>query len=308
MRKEKTTHEEEIKCDFCKAVVEDPIRYGGILTYYDAPRLVVSNGSQTKEERLSLCMDTTDLDFCDLDCAKQYLKKHKGIRFLGNEEAECPREGEKGFCQQCPAFNVLSLVCEDSNYWIRQGYSHPKSLTDPTRIVVLPEIIFKPIENIKIIRKALGLYQRLYLRQNRESAWKKYLFIPNSIRDYRKMDIERDQRNLFEMKKTDSSSWDCLWFTKQASNLVMGEQDRIKQLRFDFKLHQIRQWQFKQYMKDLITKIKDRKDLIYGNLLIIYASLGTLSHTPKYRKLCDLLQNELIKFDETLKPLKEVKI
>jgi hypothetical protein len=59
------------------------------------------------------------LKFCNLACAAAYLKAKEGIRFMYDNEGDCPREQESvDFCPNCPAFDKEQLICTNSNYWL----------------------------------------------------------------------------------------------------------------------------------------------------------------------------------------------
>jgi hypothetical protein len=62
------------------------------------------------------------LKFCDLGCAAAYLKAKQAIRFMYDNEDECPREQESvEFCHNCPAFDKVQLFCTNSRYWFENG-------------------------------------------------------------------------------------------------------------------------------------------------------------------------------------------
>ncbi|MFA5730742.1 MAG: hypothetical protein WC934_01920 [Acidithiobacillus sp.] len=148
--------------------------------------------------------------------------------------------------------------------------------------------------------KAIHTYQQNIKSQvfNKKSFWKDYLFPPNNIRYCKQLDKEKNQKHLSELKSISYENWsNYIKYNQKISDYEISEQKSIKQYRFDYKIQCIYIHKFDCYVKEIIKNIKLKLNMYYGQLLFIYASLGTLSHNPQYTEICIQLQSELQQFD-----------
>ena len=56
------------------------------------------------------------LDFCNMDCADKFLQEHDGIRWVYDNEVECPKEGE--FCLECSQFDKIEKICQNKRRFV----------------------------------------------------------------------------------------------------------------------------------------------------------------------------------------------
>ena len=81
-----------------------------------------------------------NLDFCNVFCANEYLEKHHGIRWVSDNDAECPKEGH--FCHKCPQFDERTKYCLYPEFW---GYT---TLTIPNHETLEWDLILADSEPI----------------------------------------------------------------------------------------------------------------------------------------------------------------
>jgi hypothetical protein len=71
---------------------------------------------QDKKGNISTFSHSDNFLFCSLECSLQFLEKNSGIRYITDDESECPKESK--YCLECPVFNKNEKLCTDSKYWL----------------------------------------------------------------------------------------------------------------------------------------------------------------------------------------------
>lgn len=131
--------EDENKCSYCHHELGEDDKP----VYRDGMLQVLKDGQ--------ICLDTSDLVFCDIPCSLQYLTKENGIRFHFQDDKDCPREGL--YCRECPQFDPSDCTCANSIYWVfRDGTAailkfSPKDKTERTQRKALMFEMAKEFQN-----------------------------------------------------------------------------------------------------------------------------------------------------------------